>query len=279
MSPMFSERLSFGGASLHLYGETPWQLSPLCAPFRTDAETPAHEIYVRLADDMPTPPGTAASSFRTYRWRTGAQRHMLQDYVFGFTYAVTEGSFTELTVSSRYTENLRTQLLLEGVDLFDILAERGMLVLHSSYVLRAEGDAILFSGVSGAGKSTQAELWREYAAARVINGDRTLVDVDRGMAHGIFYSGTSGICENHSAPIRAIVLPEQAGENSVTAAGHREAFMRLINQCAYYPWDADSASEMTELVARLVGRVPAYRLRCRKDEGAVRALENELRRE
>lgn len=276
---MFSERLSFGGLGLRISGETPWQLSPLCAPFRTDAETPAHEIHVRLADDMPTPPGTAASSFRTYRWRTGAQRHTLQDYGVGFTYAVTEGSFTELTVSSQYAENLRTQLLLEGVDLFDILAERGMLVLHSSYVLRAEGDAILFSGVSGAGKSTQAELWREYAAARVINGDRTLIDVNRGMAHGIFYSGTSGICENHSAPIRAIVLPEQAGENSVTAAGHREAFMRLINQCAYYPWDADSASGMTELVARLVGRVPVYRLRCRKDEGAVRTLENELRRE
>ena len=55
--------------------------------------------------------------------------------------------------------------------------------------------------------------------------------------------------------------------------------MRLINQCAYYPWDAESAALMTELVARLVGRVPIYRLDCRKDEGAVRALENELRRE
>lgn len=276
---MFSERLSFGGAALHLYGETPWQLSPLCAPFRTDAETPAHEIHVRLADDMPTTPDTASSSFRTYRWRTGSQRHMLQDYVFGFTYAVTEGGFTELTVSSRYAENLRTQLLLEGVDLFDILAERGMLVLHSSYVLRAEGDAILFSGASGIGKSTQAELWREFAAARVINGDRSLVDVDRGMAHGIFYSGTSGICENHSAPIRAIVLPEQRAENRVFVPAHREAFMRLLNQCSYYPWDAESAALMTELVARLVGRVPIYRLDCRKDEGAVRALENELRRE
>lgn len=276
---MFSERLSFGGAALHLYGETPWQLSPLCAPFRTDAETPAHEIHVRLADDMPTTPDTAASSFRTYRWRTGAQRHMLQDYGVGFTYAVTEGSFTELTVSARYAENLRTQLLLEGVDLFDILAERGMLVLHSSYVLRAEGDAILFSGASGIGKSTQAELWRGFAAARVINGDRSLVDVDRGMAHGIFYSGTSGICENHSAPIRAIVLPEQRAENRVFVPGHRETFMRLLNQCSYYPWDAESAELMTELVARLVGRVPIYRLDCRKDEGAVRALENELRRE
>lgn len=238
-----------------------------------------HEIHVRLADDMPTTPDTASSSFRTYRWRTGSQRHTLQDYAFGFTYAVTESDFTELTVSSRYAENLRTQLLLEGVDLFDILAERGMLVLHSSYVLRAEGDAILFSGASGIGKSTQAELWREFAAARVINGDRSLVDVDRGMAHGIFYSGTSGICENHSAPIRAIVLPEQRAENRVFVPAHREAFMRLLNQCSYYPWDADSASEMTELVARLVGRVPIYRLDCRKDEGAVRALENELRRE
>ena len=276
---MFSERLSFGGAVLHLYGETPWQMSPLCAPFRTDAETPAHEIHVRLADDMPTTPDTAASSFRTYRWRTGAQRHTLQDYGVGFTYAVTESGFTELTVSSRYAENLRTQLLLEAVDLFDILAERGMLVLHSSYVLRAEGDAILFSGASGIGKSTQAELWREFAAARVINGDRSLVDVDRGMAHGIFYSGTSGICENHSAPIRAIVLPEQRAENRVFVPAHREAFMRLLNQCSYYPWDAESAALMTELVARLVGRVPIYRLDCRKDEGAVRALENELRRE
>lgn len=276
---MFSERLSFGGAALHLYGETPWQLSPLCAPFRTDAETPAHEIHVRLADDMPTTPDTASSNFRTYRWRTGAQRHTLQDYGVGFTYAVTEGSFTELTVSSRYAENLRTQLLLEGVDLFDILAERGMLVLHSSYVLHAEGDAILFSGASGIGKSTQAELWREFAAARVINGDRSLVDVDRGMAHGIFYSGTSGICENHSAPIRAIVLPEQRAENRVFVPAHREAFMLLLNQCSYYPWDAESAALMTELVARLIGRVPVYRLDCRKDEGAVRALENELRRE
>ena len=204
---------------------------------------------------------------------------MLHDNSFNTSYSVTKGNVTELILSPHYAENLRTQLILEEADLFDIFAAHGMLVLHSSYALRAEGDAILFSGVSGAGKSTQAELWREYAAARVINGDRTLIDVNRGMAHGIFYSGTSGICENHSAPIRAIVLPEQAVENSVTAAGHREAFMRLINQCAYYPWDADSASGMTELVARLVGRVPVYRLRCRKDEGAVRALENELRRE
>ena len=273
---MFSERLSFGGASLHLYGETPWQLSPLCAPFRTDAETPAHEIHVRLADDMPTTPDTAASSFRTYRWRTGAQRHTLQDYGVGFTYAVTEGGFTELTVSSRYAENLRTQLLLEGVDLFDILAERGMLVLHSAYIVARTGEAILFSGPSGVGKSTQAALWECCAGARVVNGDRALVDVTKKTANGIFYSGTSGISENVTAPVRAIVLLGQSSENRVFGPSPQAAFAGVLSQCAYYEWDARSAEQMTECVARLVSDVPVLRMDCLPDATAVEALRGKL---
>ena len=51
-----------------------------------------------------------------------------------------------------------------------------------------------------------------------------------------------------------------------------------VNQCAYYPWAADSAARMTELAAALIGAVPVYGLTCRKDEGAVRALEDYLRR-
>ena len=98
---MFSERLSFGGVALHLYGETPWQLSPACAPFRTEAAPAAHEIHIRLSDTMPTPPDGTPCSLRTYRWRTGAQRHTLHDHVSDFTYAVTDGNSTELTVSAQ----------------------------------------------------------------------------------------------------------------------------------------------------------------------------------
>lgn len=54
--------------------------------------------------------------------------------------------------------------------------------------------------------------------------------------------------------------------------------MALVSQCAYYPWAADSAARMTELAAALIGAVPVYGLTCRKDEGAVRALEDYLRR-
>ena len=145
---MFSECLSFGGLGLRISGETPWQQSPVCAPFRTAGESAEHEIYVAISSALPAPPENAVSSRGCYRWRCGAERHMLHDNSFNTSYSVTRGNVTELILSPHYAENLRTQLILEEADLFDILAERGMLVLHSSYVLRAEGDAILFSGAT-----------------------------------------------------------------------------------------------------------------------------------
>ena len=70
----------------------------------------------------------------------------------------------------------------------------------------------------------------------------------------------------------------QAAENRVVRARPQEAFARLLSQCAYYEWDAASAARMTELAAQLVTNVPVWRMDCRADEGAVRALEEALRR-
>ena len=88
--------------------------------------------------------------------------------------------------------------------------------------------AVAIDGPSGAGKSTQAELWRQYAGAQVINGDRSLVRPGDGTVHGILYSGTSGICQNVSAPLRAIVLPVQGAENRVYPLRPKEAFMAVL---------------------------------------------------
>ena len=92
----------------------------------------------------------------------------------------------------------------------------------------------------------------------------------------MFYSGTSGICKNASAPIRAIVLLDKADENTLRRAGAKEAFAAVLSQCSYYQWDAESAIRMTDIVAELVRRADVYRLGCRADEGAVRLLQNEL---
>ena len=98
----------------------------------------------------------------------------------------------------------------------------------------------------------------------------------RKTANGIFYSGTSGICKNVTAPIRAIVLLGQSDENRILVPSPQAAFAGILSQCAYYDWDALSAMNMTECVARLVSDVPVLHFDCRADASAVRALQERL---
>lgn len=276
---MYSKYYTFGGVTLELTGEKVWKLSDLCRPFRAEPRPADHTIHVTVGDDMPQPPEGAAHEATLYRWREGERFCLLQDYGSRYrAFAARQGGLTEVRLSEGYRETASDRVILESAGLFDLLADFGMLILHSAYVVTPQGQGLLFSGPSGAGKSTQAELWRQYAGAQVINGDRSLVRPGDGTVHGILYSGTSGICQNVSAPLRAIVLPVQGAENRVYPLRPKEAFMALVNQCAYYPWAADSAARMTELAAALIGAVPVYGLTCRKDEGAVRALEDYLRR-
>ena len=181
-----------------------------------------------------------------------------------------------------FAESYRTgasaRVVLESAGLFDILADAGMLVLHSAYIVTRQEEGILFSGPSGIGKSTQAALWQRYGAAQTVNGDRALVRPDTGTVSGVMYAGTSGICRNVTAPLRAVVLLHQAPESRVTDIRPQEAFARVLSQCAYHQWDPASAARMTELAARLVTNVPVRQLDCRADESAVRALEEALRR-
>lgn len=276
---MYNKYYTFGGVTLELTGEKAWKLSDLCRPFRAEPRPADHTIHVTVGDDMPQPPEGAAHEATLYRWREGGRFCLLQDYGSRYrAFAARQGGLTEVRLSEGYRETASDRVILESAGLFDLLADFGMLILHSAYIVTPQGQGLLFSGPSGAGKSTQAELWRQYAGAQVINGDRSLVRPGDGTVHGILYSGTSGICQNVSAPLRAIVLPVQGAENRVYPLRPKEAFMALVNQCAYYPWAADSAARMTELAAALIGAVPVYGLTCRKDEGAVRALEDYLRR-
>ena len=276
---MYNEYYCFGGITLHLTGDAPWQPSEICQPFRIEGGPADHTIRVTVTDALPQPPKNADRQGPTCRWRNEERFCLLQDYGGRYAaFAAREGDTTELRLSEGYRDTLSARVILESAGLFDLLADFGMLILHSAYIVTQEGDGILFSGPSGAGKSTQAELWRQYAGAQVINGDRSLIRPADGTVHGILYSGTSGICRNVSAPLRAIVLPVQGTENRVYPLRPQETFARLLNQCAYYPWAADSASRMTELVAQLMNTVPVYGMECRKEESAVRVLEIQLRR-
>lgn len=189
-----------------------------------------------------------------------------------------EGRSISMLWKPEFQSTLSAWQMLQALELFHLLLLEGGAVLHASYIL-VRGRAILFSGPSGVGKSTQANLWAQYRSAEVINGDRVLLrrGPDGSMwAHGICYSGTSGICRNQSAPLAAIVLLAQSKETVIQRLSGLAAFKLLLPQMAYRTWDPGDVARATQFLSELLTEKPALYLACRPDESAVKSLEKYL---
>lgn len=171
------------------------------------------------------------------------------------------------------------QQVLACISIEELLLRRNMAVLHSSRIER-QGEAILFFGRSGIGKSTQAALWEHYRGTPVRNGDRSLLrDLDgKEYACGLPYAGTSGICTNTMEPIRVLVKLGQGKENMIRRLSEKEAVKALLSQFPFPKWAPERMPDALTVAARAASRVPVLELICRPDEGAVETLENELKK-
>ena len=248
---MLSEFYEFGGTLFRIDSEEPLLESKYTAPFAcAGTKTPDFVITV------------------------GYSGEKMQN---GFSNANRSGSSVRIEFAESYRGKISAKNALEESGIFRMLAEHGGVVLHSSYIITQRGEALLFSAPSGTGKSTQAELWRSYAGANVINGDRALVKAENGVtANGILFSGTSGISENITAPLRAIVLLRQSEKNEIRSVSGKEAFMRLLPQCSYYPDEEENLRLVTGILAEISSAVPVYDFGCVPDESAVSALSEVL---
>ena len=248
---MLSEFYEFGGTLFRIDSEEPLLESKYTAPFAcAGTKTPDFVISVDYSKDV--------------------SEISLSDEKFA-------EAESKITFSEKYRGKISSKNVFEEAGIFRMLAKRGGVVLHSSYVLTKQGEALLFSAPSGTGKSTQAELWRKFAGAKVINGDRALIKAQNGVtANGIFFSGTSGICENVTAPIRAIVLLRQSFANELKKISGKEAFMRLLPQCSYYPKEEENLRLVTGILAEIISAVPIYDFGCVPEKSAVTALNEVL---
>ena len=173
----------------------------------------------------------------------------------------------------------RASFLWPGLSLPQLLLPFHTLVFHASYVAH-DGGALLFTAPSGTGKSTQAELWRVHRGARVLNGDKAAVRLSGApTAHGMPFSGTSGICENVSLPLRGVVVLSLAKENTVRRLGPSAAVAALGENVFADRSIAEEWSAALNLLLDLAASVPVYALACTPDERAVCALEEAMARE
>jgi len=155
----------------------------------------------------------------------------------------------------------------------EMLYLRGRIMLHASYVETKSG-AVLFTGPSGIGKSTQAGLWEGCGYGKIMNGDRTILYEKDGtiFASGSPCAGSSHIYRNYQSPVRAVIVLEQGEENQIHRLVGRKCLFPLLKESTFSYMDEEMKRKQAELLFAVAERIPVYHYRCRKDESAVEYL-------
>ena len=185
-----------------------------------------------------------------------------------------------LLKESEFSRQVGTNTVLNVLRAEHLTAMHGGFVFHSS-MIRVGEKAILFTAPSGTGKSTQAALWEQHRAARIINGDRSAVRwvEEQAFACGIPFAGSSNICNNETLPLGAVVYLKQAPQNQLRRLRGAEAFRRIWEGCSVNTWDKTDVAAVSERVQQVVSAVPVFELACTPDQRAVECLEEALRQE
>ncbi len=150
-------------------------------------------------------------------------------------------------------------------------ARHDTVLLHASSVA-VGGEAVVFTGPSGIGKSTHSRLWLSHVAgARLLNDDQPALRLIPGgvMVCGTPWSGKTPCYRNEQARLKAVFRMEQAGENKAVRLSRAEAFCALIDMTSLMRHDRASFALISQTVAGIASRIDAYTLRNRPDASAV----------
>jgi hypothetical protein len=149
----------------------------------------------------------------------------------------------------------------------------GLLEVHSCGVKDRTG-VLLFAGQSGAGKSTTARLWSHFHPDRtILSDDRVLLD-PRGSgpirAWGTPWHGLGRFASNSQGKLRALFFLEQARVSEAVPIHPAEAAARLFTRTFPSIWDREQTAAAVSACGSVTERVPAFVLRFRKDETALK---------
>lgn len=162
---------------------------------------------------------------------------------------------------------------------WEILRFHGMM-LHASAVAM-DGQAYLFSGPCGRGKSTHTGLWKQTFGdrAQVFNDDKpALRRLDgRWYAYGTPWCGKDGINLNQKWPLVGICFLEQGQENSIRRLSNAEAVVKIMEQTTRRLMP-QSMELLLDQMDALIRETPVFELTNRPEPVAARLSYETMRR-
>ena len=192
---------------------------------------------------------------------------------------------SENEIEVYFLEAIKQELKIDTIFISCLALEkhfdkRGAHILHSCF-LHYKGQAILFSGPSGIGKSTHAHLWCQYIEdTHVVNGDRCLIyqnEEGEYVASAWPVCGSSGICLTETYPLKAIVFMGQAPNNEVISVRPMQLFKQLSSQITINWWNKQQVSHTLDDLQQMLGKVNMCNYICNLTEEAPNKLYNELK--
>lgn len=177
---------------------------------------------------------------------------------------------SDLTLTHRYERHFLTYFLRAAYGM--AAANRRTIKIHAS-VIEKEGQAVVFMGKSGTGKSTHSQNWLRFVPkSSLLNDDEPIVRVhDDGSVriYGAPWSGSTPCYRNAWAEVAAFVRLYQSPDNKLTPLKGVQAFAALFQSVAVLRSDNDNRDQTMTTVNDILEQVPIYRLDNRPDREAV----------
>jgi hypothetical protein len=141
-----------------------------------------------------------------------------------------------------------------------LLARKGGFLVHASSAIR-NGRAFLFSGVSGAGKTTMARLAPPDAA--LLTDEISYVTRQDGGYFAVgtpFFGELARVGENLRAPIECVYLLAKGPENKIEPITGANAVRGLLGNILFFARDPEFVKLVFDAAIDFVSRVPVRRL-------------------
>ena len=141
-----------------------------------------------------------------------------------------------------------------------LLARDGGFLLHASSAIR-NGRAFLFSGVSGAGKTTMVRLAPPDAALLTDEISYVVRQDGRYSAVGTpFFGELARVGENLRAPIEVLYLLAKGPENKIEPIDGADAVRGLLGNILFFARDPEFVKMVFDAALDFAARVPVRRL-------------------
>ena len=159
--------------------------------------------------------------------------------------------------------------------------------LHACGLVRAGGEAFLFVGHSGAGKSTTTRLWKRQSPVEVLSDDRIIVrralaettksvgqecPTHTFLMHGTPWHGEAAFASPGRASIRRIFLLEHGAGNRIEPLSRSAAVGELLARSFTPFYQSRFVDPVLAFLEDLVELLPCYRFQFVPDHSAVERI-------